>query len=154
LFLKGRFMSKYFSVMLAVIFAAALARFALASSGPTIVMSGQEHWTAGTGLMKGAQVAVLAGNPAKAGLFIVRFKLSAGTVFGPHYHTQIEDVTVVSGTLWVGLGDKVNKAEMTALPAGSFVQVPAMLHHYAVAKTPTIIDITAIGPLSMTAVKP
>src|SRR5437763_634289 len=98
--------------VLAIVFTATVTGFALASNGPAIVMSGQEHWTAGTGLMKGNRVAVLAGNPAKSGLFIVRLKLPAGTVFRPHYHAQIEDVTVVSGTLWAGLGDTVNKAKM------------------------------------------
>jgi len=121
---------------------------------PTIVISGQEHWNAGTGMMKGAQVAVLAGNPAKAGLYIVRVKIPAGAVFASHYHNETENVTVVSGTLWVGLGDKVNKSAMKPLTAGSFVMVPAKLHHYAMTKTATVIDITGIGPETMMAVKP
>lgn len=119
-----------------------------------IVMSGHEHWIAGTGVMKGNQIAVLAGNPAKPGLFIVRVKLPAGTVFRPHYHVQTEDLTVVSGTLWSGLGDKVDAAKMTALPAGSFVSIPATLHHYVMAKVPTVIELTAMGPLSVIEVKP
>lgn len=105
-------------------------------------------------MMKGAQVAVLAGNPQKTGLYIVRIKIPAGTVFAPHYHNETENVSVVSGALWVGLGDKMNKAKMMALPAGSFVQVPAKLHHYAMTKTATVIDITGIGPETMMAVKP
>jgi quercetin dioxygenase-like cupin family protein len=148
-------MRKYFSVMLVVVFTAAIVGFALAKSmAPTIVVSGQEHWSAGTGMLKGVQVAVLAGDPATSGLYIVRLKLPAGTVFGPHYHNEMEAVTVVSGTLWVGLGDKVNKAAMKPLPAGSFVQIPAKLHHYAMAKTATVIDRTGMGPASMIAVKP
>ena len=140
--------------LLAIVFAAAVSGFALASTGPTIVMSGHERWTVGTGLMKGNQVAVLAGNPAKAGLVIVRLKLPAGTVFHPHYHIQTENLTVVSGTLWAGLGDKVNASKMTALPAGSFMQIPAGLHHYVMARVPTIIELTAMGPLSLIEVKP
>ena len=125
-----------------------------ASMAPSIVISGQEKWSAGTGMMKGAQVAVLAGNPMQAGLYIVRVKVPAGTVFGAHYHNETENVTVISGTLWVGIGDKVNKAAMKPLTAGSFVHVPAKLHHYAMTKTTTVIDITGIGPESMMAVKP
>jgi len=122
---------------------------------PTIVMPGQEHWNAGTGMMKGAQIAVLAGNPATSGsLYIVRVKVPAGAVFGPHYHNETENVTVISGTLWVGLGNKVNRAKLIALPAGSFVHVPAQLHHFAVTKTPTVLDITGVGPESMMVVKP
>lgn len=125
-----------------------------ASMAPTIVISGQEKWSAGTGMMKGAQVAVLAGDPTKSGLYIVRIKVPAGTVFGAHYHDDTENVTVISGTLWVGIGDKVNKSAMKPLTAGSFVHVPAKLHHYAMTKTTTVIDITGIGPETMMAVKP
>lgn len=145
-------MRKFFSAAIALAFLTAGA--AVAAAMPTIVIAGQEHWNPGTGMMKGAQVAVLAGNPAKAGLYIVRVKVPAGTIFAPHYHTDTENVTVISGTLWVGLGDKVNKAAMKPLTAGSFVEVPAKLHHYAMTKTATVIDITGIGPETMMAVQP
>lgn len=149
-------MRKNLSIVLSGAVAVAIVSgFALAASmAPTIVIAGQEHWNAGTGMMKGAQVAVLAGNPATSGLYIVRVKVPAGAVFGPHYHNETENVTVVSGTLWVGLGDKVNKAKLVALPAGSFVHVPGKLHHYALTKTPTVLDITGIGPETMMAIKP
>lgn len=148
-------MRKYFSIALAATLTVALAGFAVAASmAPTIVVSGQEHWTAGTGLLKGVQVAVLAGDPTKSGLYVVRLKLPAGTVFPVHYHNEIEDVSVVSGTLWVGVGNKVNKDAVKPLPAGSFAQIPAKLHHYAIAKTVTVIDRIGMGPASMIAVKP
>ncbi|HET9393387.1 MAG TPA: cupin domain-containing protein [Candidatus Rubrimentiphilum sp.] len=147
-------MRKYFPVALAALFTAVLAGFALAASmTPTVVVSGQEHWTAGSGMLKGVQVAVLAGNPSKSGLYIVRLKLPAGTVFPVHYHNETEDVSVVSGTLWVGVGDKVNAAATRPLTAGSFVQIPAKLHHYAITKTVTVIDRIGMGPASMIAVK-
>ena len=143
-------MRKYISVMLGVVFIAAVAGLGLAKSmAPTIVMSGQEHWTAGTGMMKGAQVAVLLGNPAKSGLYIVRVKVPAGAIFGPHYHNETENLTIISGALWVGLGDKMDKAKMSALTAGTFASVPAKLHHYAMTKTATVLDITGLGPETM-----
>ena len=141
-------------MLASIVASAAVVGLAAASTAPTIVISGAEHWNPGTGMMKGAQVAVLAGNPATGGLYIVRVKVPAGAVFGPHYHNETENVTVVSGTLWVGLGDKMNKAAMKPLTAGSFVQVPAKLHHYAMTKTATVLDITGIGPETMMAVKP
>jgi quercetin dioxygenase-like cupin family protein len=148
-------MRRYVSVALAAMFTVVLAGFAVAASTtPSIVISGQEHWTAGTGMLKGVQVAVLAGDPAKSGLYIVRLKLPAGTVFPAHYHNETENVTVISGTLWVGVGDKVNAAATRPLTAGSFAQIPAKLHHFAMTKTVTVIDRTGMGPASMIAVKP
>ena len=46
----------------------------------------------------------------------------------------------------VGPGDTVDKSNMTALPAGSFVAVPAGVHHYAVASGDTIIQLQRNGP--------
>lgn len=135
----------------AFIIAAALGGIAVAASGPVITTPQQIHWVAGTGMEKGTFSAILAGDPTKPGLYIVRLKAPAGTVFGPHYHNETENVTVISGTLWVGLGDKMDKSKMRPLNAGSFASVPAKLHHYAMTKTDTIIQIEGIGPETMMA---
>ena len=119
---------------------------------PTIVMPDSEHSIAGTGPQKGTWSAVLAGDPTRAGFYILRLKLPAGTKFPPHYHDDTENVTVVSGAIWVGIGDKMGP--MKELRAGSFVQVPTKLPHYAVTKVATVIDIAGIGPETMTAVTP
>ncbi|HVA28076.1 MAG TPA: cupin domain-containing protein, partial [Candidatus Baltobacteraceae bacterium] len=94
---------------------------------PTIVAPGSEHWVAGTGPEKGTWSAVLAGDPTKPGFYILRMKLPAGTTFPPHFHAATENVTVISGALWVGLGDKMGP--MQELKPGTFVSVPAELHH-------------------------
>jgi quercetin dioxygenase-like cupin family protein len=76
-----------------------------------------------------------------------------GGKFGAHYHAYTERVTVISGTMLVGVGDKMNVATMTELPAGSFISIPGGLHHYAMAKGETVIQIGGNGPMSMTPVK-
>jgi quercetin dioxygenase-like cupin family protein len=139
-------------ITVAFLLVAALGGVALAATGPVITTPDQIHWVPGTGMQKGTDTAVLAGDPTKAGLYIVRIKAPAGTVFGPHYHNETENVTVISGTLWVGLGDKVDQSKMTPLNAGAFASVPANLHHYAMVKTDTVIQIEGIGPESMMAV--
>ncbi len=126
-----------------------------AKSAPIIVLPAATHWTTLTsGPMAGAQMAVLFGNPAKAGSYIIRVKVKDGTKFGAHYHSELENVTVISGTLLVGLGEKMDASKMTAVPTGGFVSVPANLHHYAMAKGETILQIDAIGPRTMMMVKP
>lgn len=139
-------------------FAAALAMtvgiaYAATMAAPTIYTPATLHWVAGTGLTKGTQMAVLSGDPSKAGVFVVRLKLPAGTKFPVHYHNSMENVTVISGTLWVGVGDKMNAAMTKPLAPGSFVSIPAKLHHYAMTKVDTVIQIEGAGPFSMTAVK-
>lgn len=126
---------------------------AAAATAPTIVTPSQVHWTSDKTLPPGAKIAVLAGNPNASGPYAVRLMLPDGAAFPPHFHGSAEWVTVLQGTLMVGLGDKVDKATMKALGPGSFVAVPAGLHHYAMAKGETIIELTGMGPMTMTAVK-
>lgn len=122
-------------------------------NGAVIVMSGDEKWVDGTGPMKGVQVATLSGDPAKVGSYIVRVKVPPNTTLGAHYHGDSEDVTILSGTLYVGLGDKVDQSKLTALGAGAFAHLDKAVHHYAVTKDDgAVIQISGTGPMTMTMV--
>jgi len=125
---------------------------AAASPMPTVVTPNKITWTAGTGLRAGTQTAVLSGDPQKAGPYTIRIKIPANTTIAPHFHAGTENVTVLSGALWVGLGDRVDRTKMVQLPAGSYASMPAGLHHYATAKEDTIIQLHGNGPFTMTAV--
>ena len=142
------------TLLVTALLATALAAPASAASTPTIVTPSDVHWTAGTGPFTGAQVAVIFGDPAKSGPYVIRLQLPDGAKFGPHFHGDVENVTVLQGTLLVGVGDAADPSKMISLPAGSFVSVPIGVHHYAVAKGDTIIQIHGMGPASMTMVKP
>jgi len=119
---------------------------ALAQTSPTIVTSTTVEWTAGTGPFAATQVAVLEGDPSKPGPYTVRVKIPDGGKFRPHSHADIEHVTVIAGTLLVGLGDTMDVSHMKALDAGSYVVIPSRLHHFAMAKAETIIQIHGMGP--------
>ena len=101
-------------------------------------------------LPPGAQAAVLAGDPGKEGLFVIRAKLPAGYKVPPHWHPVDEYVTVLSGTLQFGMGDKVDAASMRSLTAGSFVTAEKEMRHYVQAKGPTVIQVSAMGPFAIT----
>jgi quercetin dioxygenase-like cupin family protein len=126
-----------------------------AADAPTIVTPGQEQFSqAPAPFPAGVMMAVLSGNPTQAGSeYTVRVKLPAGTKLPPHTHTDSENVTVLMGSLMVGLGTTFDAAQMKALPPGSFVSVPARLPHYAMAQGDTVIQISGIGPATMTLVK-
>ena len=63
-----------------------------------------------------------------------------------------ENVVVLSGTLMVGLGDMMDASKMPPLGPGSVASVPAGLHHYAMSKGDTIIEVSGIGPDTLTPV--
>ncbi|MDB4954732.1 MAG: putative signal peptide protein [Myxococcales bacterium] len=99
-------------------------------------------------LPKGAQVAVLRGDPTKAGAFTLRLKMPAGYKIPPHWHSQDEELTVLSGTLMLHMGDTM-KAETHALDPGSYHFLPAKVHHGAEAKGSTVVQLDGPGPFDI-----
>jgi quercetin dioxygenase-like cupin family protein len=103
----------------------------------------------------GAQFAVLEGNPlASSGDYTVRLKMPDGYRISPHWHPERENVTVISGTFKVGMGDIFHKTRMTALPAGSFAFLDPDMHHYAMASGPVVVQIHGMAPLQFNYVNP
>jgi quercetin dioxygenase-like cupin family protein len=112
-------------------------------------------WKAGPPtLPKGALIAVLEGDPAKAGPFVMRAKLPDGYKVPPHTHPATEHVTVISGTFYIGMGEKFDGDKSRAMPAGSFGYWGANMKHFAWVKGETIIQIHGTGPWSIKYVNP
>jgi quercetin dioxygenase-like cupin family protein len=106
-------------------------------------------------LPPGAQIALLQGDPSKAGAsFTVRVKFPDGYKVPPHWHPSDENVTVIQGTLWMGVGDKHDTASAREMPAGSFMLMPKGTRHFAQAKGETIVNITSTGPFEVNYVNP
>lgn len=103
---------------------------------------------------KGATFTLISGNPGAPGPYVVRLKMPAGYKINPHWHPTDENVTVIAGTFMIGMGEKFDKATMKELPAGGFVLLPAEMRHYAMAKTPAIVQVHGMGPFQLTYVNP
>ncbi len=102
----------------------------------------------------GAKFAVIDGNPAASGLTTVRLKMPAGYVIKPHWHPTDEYVTVLGGTLSLGMGDSLDKAHAMTLRTGGYAVAPAKAHHYAFTRTGATVQITFMGPFGLTYVNP
>ena len=127
-----------------------LASTVLAASSPTVVMPGKETWVKQDG---GYSMAILYGDPSKAGFYVVRLKTGANWTFPPHTHPGRENVTVISGVFYAGMGKKMDPKKMTAYPAGTFMSLPANTAHYAMTKQPAVIEISGTEPLKDVMVK-
>lgn len=103
---------------------------------------------------KGAGFTVVSGDPGKEGIYVVRLKMPAGYRIAPHWHPTDEHVTVISGQLALGMGDKVDEASAKSLPPGGYALLPAKMHHYALAKSETIVQVHGMGPFALTYVNP
>lgn len=111
----------------------------------------QVKWGPGpASLPAGAELAVLSGDPSKAGSFTMRLKFPAGYKVPPHWHPTDENVVVISGTMLLGQGDKFDEAAAHELPAGSFVVMPKQTRHFAMAKEESIVQIYGTGPFAVT----
>jgi quercetin dioxygenase-like cupin family protein len=102
----------------------------------------------------GAKMAVLQGDPSKPGLFTVRLELPDGYRVQPHLHPTDESLTIISGTFLLGMGDTLDAARATVLKTGEFGFVEANMHHYAIARGRTVVQVHAMGPFVLTYVRP
>lgn len=58
-------------------------------------------------------------------------------------------MTVISGMLYIGLGDEFNKRAAHALPRGGLHFLPGKEHHYAFASGRTIVQINGNRPFDI-----
>lgn len=103
----------------------------------------------------GAQLAVLEGNPmAPSGDYTIRLKMPAGYKIAPHWHPLRENVTVISGTFKLGMGDQFDESKMMAVSAGSFAYLDPSMHHYAMAVDEVVIQIHGMSPVQFNYINP
>src|SRR5438128_2892324 len=115
--------------------------------GPAIHRPESLQWQEGpASLPPGAKIAVLDGDPNKAGPFVMRFKFPDGYRVAPHTHPKPERVTVISGVLQIGMGDKYDAAKTEPMPAGTFGTWPAGMKHFGWFKGETVIQLHGDGP--------
>jgi hypothetical protein len=123
---------------------------ALAQSAHILVPADKVQWgPAPPALPSGAEISVLEGNPAAPGAVTLRLRLPANYVIPPHWHSMIERVTVLSGALHVGMGDKLDRKTSQTLEVGGFVSLPAKMHHFAWTASQTVVQISLEGPFDI-----
>ena len=137
------------------ILAAGLSAAPALAGDEVFINKGDIKWGAAPpSLPNGAKLAVLNGDPGKSGPFTLRLMAPAGYKIPPHFHSQAENLTVVSGTLYLGMGDKMGGAHAHALGAGGYHYLPAKAHHYAFAKAATVIQVSGDGPFDIVYLNP
>jgi quercetin dioxygenase-like cupin family protein len=99
------------------------------------------------------EVAIIRGDPIKEGeSFVFRLRSTPGTQLPPHWHSGDEQVTVISGTWCVGMGDKFDAKACRDMGAGSYIFIPKGMRHFAVAKG-DVVQVHGVGPFTIHWVK-
>ena len=112
------------------------------------------QWRPAESLPPGAMMAVLDGDPSKEGFFTMRLKMPDGYKVPPHWHTKQERVTVLQGVLNLAHGGDFEPKETKALPAGTYSSMPPKMTHFAYMTGETILQLSTIGPWTITYVHP
>jgi hypothetical protein len=106
-------------------------------------------------LRPGVEQAVVAGDPTKAGPFVMRIRYQGPSRVPPHWHPNDEHITVLAGTFALGMGETPDEKAVTDLAVGGYAMLPARMAHYAWAKGPrTVVQIHGMGPFVINYVNP
>src|SRR5262245_26811098 len=82
----------------------------LAQHAHVLVPADKVQWgPAPPALPAGAEIAVLEGNPSEKGPVTLRLRFPSNYSIPAHWHSMTERLTVMSGTLNVGMGNKLDR---------------------------------------------
>lgn len=96
------------------------------------------------------RLAVIVGDPAKEGPYVIRVKAPSGVKLMPHRHPEDRIYTVMSGVFYIGLGDHFDGEKVSAYPPGSVIVLPGDTSHFHWAKSGEYVtQVSAIGPLGL-----
>ncbi len=103
----------------------------------------------------GFSQAIVEGDPAKPGIYIIQVKFPPGVMSKPHFHGETRYATVIKGTWYTGEGDVFDPGKTVPLKPGSFMKHPAGTHHYDGSKEEeVIVQLMGMGPSTTTRMKP
>lgn len=105
-------------------------------------------------LPKGAQMALLYGDPSKDGIFVMRLKFPANYKIPAHTHPTDEVVTIISGEFSIGMGATFDPAKTKALTAGGVIAMPPGTQHYVQIDKETVVQLSTRGPWAISYVNP
>ena len=107
------------------------------------------------GFPTGTKIAVLHGDPnAASGDYTIRLSFPDGYQFPAHWHPMAEHLTVLEGSLLIGMGTKADMAKEEPYAPGTFMYIPGMLSHFGGAKGATVIQLHGVAPFKIMLSKP
>lgn len=116
-----------------------------------VITSEDIDWKSFAAFPPSVRLAVVVGQPAEAGPYVIRVKVPRDVKLMPHSHPEDRVYTVISGVFYIGLGDRFEAEKLLAYPPGSVIVLPGNTPHFHWAKSGEYItQVSAIGPLGLT----
>ena len=102
------------------------------------------------GFPTGMQIATISGDPnAKTGSYVIRLRFPDGYMFPAHYHPNAENLTVMSGTFLLAMGNKADNSKLVSYAPGAFMSIPGKMPHFGGAKGATVIQLHGQAPFAI-----
>lgn len=103
------------------------------------------------GFNPGMKLAVINGDPGKPGEYTLRLMFPAGYRFPVHWHPGAENLTVVSGTFQLGMGNTADMSTLKDYVAGDYLYIPPRHAHFggSAAAGPSVIQLHGVGPFQV-----
>jgi hypothetical protein len=96
------------------------------------------------------RLAVLVGDIAQAGPYVIRVKVPGGVKLMPHVHPEDRIYTVISGIFYIGRGERFDAEKLEAFAPSSVVVLPGNTPHFHWAKSGEYISqVSGTGPLGI-----
>jgi len=111
-------------------------------------------WVDVPSLSPGAKLAVIEGPLNEAVPFTFRLQFPANYQIPAHWHPAVERVTVISGTVNMGIGDKLDRQKTKPLGPGSMAIMQPKTNHFLWTKEETVVQLNGVGPWGITYVNP
>jgi hypothetical protein len=111
-------------------------------------------WADVPSLPPGAKVTLIEGKLDEPVPFTLRLQFPADYQVPAHWHPAIEHVTVLSGTINMGMGDKLDSSKTVALPTGSMAIMQPNTHHFLFTEEGAITQVHGVGPWAINYVNP
>lgn len=125
----------------------------MAMSDVKIVSNSALAWSdfAPPGFDPGMKLAVLSGDPGKAGEYVLRLMFPAGYRFPVHWHPSVENLTVVSGNFLLGMGNSADWGAVKTYSPGDFLYIPPRHAHFggSAAGGSSVIQLHGQGPFQV-----
>lgn len=106
------------------------------------------------GFLPGVKIAAIHGDPAVPDKsYTLRLAFPDGYKFPPHWHPRAENVTVLTGTLLLAMGDTYDDSKLKTYQPGDYLFIAGENPHYGQLQGETVLQLHGIGPFAINVVE-
>lgn len=104
------------------------------------------EWRYVPGISKPIEMAVVSGDPAADGPYVVRYRMPSGMKMNPQRFSDERQLTVIKGIFWISGGESFNWKDMDEFKQGAVILKEANKPYFGWARTAVILEERGVGP--------